>query len=98
MFAWLPSLVRSKRQRQLVSFSSQLLARGRLQDAEAITPAYLTDGQPDWSAIDFEVRCGRCDYNLRMLPEPRCPECGRRARIVRPSSERMGMCCRQVSR
>jgi hypothetical protein len=37
---------------------------------------YLKDGQPDWEAIDFDVCCGRCGYNLRMLPEARCPECG----------------------
>ena len=36
----------------------------------------LKDGQPDWDAIDFDVLCPRCGYNLRLLPEPRCPECG----------------------
>lgn len=36
----------------------------------------LPNGQPDWEAITFEVNCSRCDYNLRLLPLPRCPECG----------------------
>ncbi|HSU69572.1 MAG TPA: hypothetical protein VLJ39_21995 [Tepidisphaeraceae bacterium] len=34
------------------------------------------DGAPDWSAIQPDVRCPLCDYNLRGLVEPRCPECG----------------------
>lgn len=31
---------------------------------------------PDWSTIDREIHCPLCDYNLRGLVEPRCPECG----------------------
>lgn len=31
---------------------------------------------PDWQAIQQEVKCPLCDYNLRGLHEPRCPECG----------------------
>ena len=31
---------------------------------------------PDWQAIHQEVKCPLCDYNLRGLHEPRCPECG----------------------
>jgi len=38
--------------------------------------ALLRDGRPDWEAITFDVLCGRCGYNFRMLTEPRCPECG----------------------
>lgn len=38
--------------------------------------ATLVDGVPQWERIDFEVECSRCGYNLRMLPAPRCPECG----------------------
>ncbi len=38
--------------------------------------ALLRDGRPDWEAIDFDLLCSRCGYNLRMLPQPRCPECG----------------------
>ena len=31
---------------------------------------------PDWSAAGEDVRCPLCEYDLRGLPEPRCPECG----------------------
>jgi hypothetical protein len=31
---------------------------------------------PDWNAIESDVFCPLCDYNLRGLSEPRCPECG----------------------
>lgn len=34
------------------------------------------DGAPDWSRFEAELRCPRCEYNLRMLTTPRCPECG----------------------
>lgn len=42
------------------------------------TPAteLMQDGAPNWPAIDFEVTCARCGYNLRMLTTPRCTECG----------------------
>ena len=30
----------------------------------------------DWDSIKEEVHCPLCDYNLRGLIEPRCPECG----------------------
>jgi len=40
------------------------------------TRALLRDGRPDWDAIEFDVLCARCDYNLRTLTAPRCPECG----------------------
>jgi hypothetical protein len=33
---------------------------------------------PDWSALRDDVRCPLCDYDLRGLTEPRCPECGYR--------------------
>ncbi len=35
-----------------------------------------TDGPPDWAAIEADAFCPLCDYNLRGLTEPRCPECG----------------------
>jgi hypothetical protein len=38
--------------------------------------ALLRDGVPDWDAIAFDVFCSRCEYNLRGLIQPRCPECG----------------------
>jgi len=31
---------------------------------------------PDWERLKDEVFCPLCDYNLRMLTVPRCPECG----------------------
>ncbi len=33
---------------------------------------------PDWPTITFNVICPLCEYNLRGLIEPRCPECGYR--------------------
>lgn len=46
-------------------------------DRTALDPAtILVDGQPAWDRIGFDVLCPRCDYNLRLLPQPRCPECG----------------------
>ncbi|HSV16235.1 MAG TPA: hypothetical protein VLI90_18375 [Tepidisphaeraceae bacterium] len=41
----------------------------------AVDPAHATSA-PDWTAIVDEVFCPLCDYNLRGLTEPRCPECG----------------------
>jgi len=32
----------------------------------------------DWDSITDDVFCPLCDYNLRGLIEPRCPECGSR--------------------
>jgi len=34
------------------------------------------DAPPDWAALDRDVLCPLCEYNLRGLIEPRCPECG----------------------
>jgi hypothetical protein len=31
---------------------------------------------PDWTSISHEVLCPLCEYNLRGLNTPRCPECG----------------------
>lgn len=31
---------------------------------------------PDWSTIAETIRCPLCEYDLRGLSEPRCPECG----------------------
>jgi len=30
----------------------------------------------DWSTVSEEILCPLCDYNLRGLIQPRCPECG----------------------
>ena len=35
-------------------------------------------GAPDWERIDEDIRCPLCEYDLRMLTTPRCPECGYR--------------------
>src|ERR1700750_3417749 len=45
--------------------------------ADAIASAGIS-GPPDWSARSQEILCPLCDYNLRGLAEPRCPECGHR--------------------
>ncbi|GMU82848.1 MAG: hypothetical protein AMXMBFR47_27190 [Planctomycetota bacterium] len=39
-------------------------------------PHHSNAGAPDWSTLDFEVTCPRCAYNLKLLAQPRCPECG----------------------
>ncbi len=31
---------------------------------------------PDWETQQSEICCPMCEYNLRGLTEPRCPECG----------------------
>jgi hypothetical protein len=31
---------------------------------------------PDWELMQAEVTCPLCEYNLRGLSQPRCPECG----------------------
>lgn len=33
---------------------------------------------PDWLQITHDVHCPLCEYNLRGIREPRCPECGYR--------------------
>jgi hypothetical protein len=35
-----------------------------------------TSASPEWENIAVEAKCPLCDYNLRGLVEPRCPECG----------------------
>ena len=34
------------------------------------------DEAPDWGTLRFDLHCPRCGYDLRLLPHPRCPECG----------------------
>jgi len=36
----------------------------------------VSAARPDWEAIRDEIHCPLCQYNLRGLIEPRCPECG----------------------
>jgi hypothetical protein len=43
---------------------------------------------PEWETVTHTVACPLCDYNLRGLVEPRCPECGYRfewAEVIDPS-------------
>ena len=41
-------------------------------------PANTASPPVDWEKISEEILCPLCDYNLRGLIEPRCPECGSR--------------------
>jgi hypothetical protein len=38
--------------------------------------AAIPTGLPEDWALDRDLACPRCRYNLRMLHQPRCPECG----------------------
>jgi hypothetical protein len=40
-----------------------------------LTPQQQTPS-PDWESLKTNLNCPLCDYNLRGLVEPRCPECG----------------------
>jgi hypothetical protein len=48
-----------------------------MERLEALT-ADEAHNAPDWDAQREELACPLCDYNLRGLREPRCPECGYR--------------------
>lgn len=49
-----------------------------MNPAPGSTSSPLADvpGAPDWASIPRDVNCPLCDYNLRGLIDPRCPECG----------------------
>lgn len=47
---------------------------------EGASTSTVPPGVPDWNTIDREILCPLCDYNLRGLVEPRCPECGHLSR------------------
>ncbi len=54
----------------------------------AARPTVPAQGRADWAAIGYDVLCPLCEYNLRGLPEPRCPECGYRfdwAEVLSPN-------------
>jgi hypothetical protein len=38
--------------------------------------APATNAAPDWATLTLRLECPRCGYDLRLLPQPRCPECG----------------------
>jgi hypothetical protein len=42
------------------------------------TPFTSQNLPPDWNSITDDAFCPLCNYNLRGLTEPRCPECGHR--------------------
>ncbi len=42
----------------------------------AMNPTTPRPTVPDWSGIQEEIHCPLCDYDLRGIGEPRCPECG----------------------
>ena len=44
--------------------------------APPVVPALTTPFAPDWNSITTDVTCPLCDYNLRGLTQPLCPECG----------------------
>src|SRR5213075_324796 len=46
------------------------------RETAGIGMAEPADSPPDWSAVTEELRCPLCEYNLRGLTQPRCPECG----------------------
>jgi len=48
----------------------------RAKAGEQQSTPTLEGGAPDWTASSDEIECPMCDYNLRGLTEPRCPECG----------------------
>jgi len=47
-------------------------------DTAPTAPAPALDAPPDWSQITEDIVCPLCEYNLRGLSTPRCPECGYR--------------------
>ena len=42
------------------------------------TTAVVPSSAPDWNRTPQEIVCPLCEYSLRGLSEPRCPECGYR--------------------
>jgi hypothetical protein len=44
---------------------------------------------PDWSVVTHDLHCPLCEYNLRGLIEPRCPECGHRFNWAALQDERL---------
>jgi hypothetical protein len=50
------------------------MTRNLSSDLETSSPSAAPC--PNWETIAEEIRCPLCDYNLRGLIEPRCPECG----------------------
>lgn len=57
----------------MLSHSAQT---GHNRNVDPIASPASTAPAPDWSVQTEEIHCPLCDYNLRGLTEPRCPECG----------------------
>ncbi|RIK66669.1 MAG: hypothetical protein DCC65_09005 [Planctomycetota bacterium] len=57
--------------------AERILTAPGQQAAESATCAE-EPAAPDWSGVSEEILCPLCEYNLRGLAEPRCPECGYR--------------------
>src|SRR3954447_5577159 len=54
-----------------------------MESLTGVIPSSAPDDQdasqaPDWATLARELHCPLCEYNLRGLVEPRCPECGHR--------------------
>ena len=50
-----------------------------MTEAAARSPDSLATADaaaPDWQAVSEDILCPLCEYNLRGLAHPRCPECG----------------------
>jgi hypothetical protein len=45
-------------------------------NAQAFAVAGTAEPFPQWESIPHAVECPLCNYNLRGLTQPRCPECG----------------------
>lgn len=53
-------------------------------------PPAANPAPPDWATVQREILCPLCDYSLRGLSEPRCPECGHRfewAEVLSPQAQ-----------
>ncbi|HSW45154.1 MAG TPA: hypothetical protein VLM89_06245 [Phycisphaerae bacterium] len=49
-----------------------------MSQADLVQPEPSPPAGPGWTLINHDVLCPLCDYNLRGLSNPRCPECGYR--------------------
>lgn len=52
------------------------MASGATQIDSVEIERYFSGDTPAWDAVDFDLHCSRCGYNLRMLSRPKCTECG----------------------
>ena len=64
------------RTRRAVNVAGAAVERGRLD--ESLTPAVAVAPAPAPAADAAPIPCPLCEYDLRGLTDPRCPECGYR--------------------